>query len=707
MNQRPTLIKPVGPASLADECEFQLGAISVHPSLCEVGAGDAQQRVEPRIMQVLVALARANGAVLSRDDLILKCWGGRVVGEDAINRCVSKVRQLAELGGDKAFEIDTVPRVGYRLRLLQKLAPEAPAGAAPPPIATTVTSRLGPWVALTAVVIALAAGSAAAVYYYLRPEPRWIVVESHLPFISTPAIERYPALSPDGTMIAYSEGKLVGDRHIALRLLHFSDPIQLTHDGYDASAPAWSPDGRNIAYVISQRGHPCRIMEIPVPSGQSHQIGLCRVSEHSSIAFDHSGRDLFYSDAPRHDAPDRILRLDLETGQVSAITHPGGEVDGDGSPSVSPDNSALLYGRDLGMQGYQLRILSLAGEGDRLVETARPDGSVSAAFALDGRSIFVSKSQGGDNSLWVYPMRGGKPWRILSTGEDIGRLSVGPNGLLAMEMQHQGGQLVRESPHSDQPPRPIEAGGLKTWCVDYAPDGTFLATGWHSGNFGIWISSAKESPHELVRLKDRWACAIRWSPDGTRFAYVQWRPYGFEVPVMTRAGQRIARLFYPGKQSGRLDWTADGKSILTSRFEKGGWRIWKTDLATPDKSVPISAFGWLSPRVHGTMLFAAKDGVPGIWRIDGAPRRITDGPVPDASDVYTIAGDRLIYSDTTDVEHPMFSAQNIYGGPKERLAPLPHGQVNFVFGVDPKSGDIVYTIGMDDTDIGLVRLARR
>ncbi|HEX4159860.1 MAG TPA: winged helix-turn-helix domain-containing protein [Rhizomicrobium sp.] len=707
MNQRPVLLKPVGPASLADEGGFQLGSISVQPSLCEVSVGGARERLEPRVMQVLVALARANGAVLSRDDLILKCWGGRVVGEDAINRSVSRVRQLAALGGGRAFEIDTVPRVGYRLRLLQEQPPEAPAVATPSPTARPATTRPWRWAGLVGAAIALAAGSAAAVYYYLRPQPQWIVVESHLPFISTPAIERYPALSPDGTMIAYSEGRLVGDRHIALRLLHFSDPIQLTHDSYDASAPAWSPDGRTIAYVIFERGHPCRIMEIPVPSGQSHQIGQCRVSEHSSLAFDHSGRDLFYSDAPRRNAPDRILKLDLDTGHVSAITHPGGGVDGDSSPSVSPDNSALLYERDLGMEGSQIRILSLAGEEDRLVATARPDGGVSAAFALDGRSIFVSKSQGSDNSLWAYPLRGGDPWRILSSGEDIGRLSAGPNGLLAMELQYQGGQLVRVTPHSDQPPRPIDAGGLKTWCVDYAPDGTFLATGWHFDTFGIWISGANGSLHELVRLKDGWACAIRWSPDGTRFAYVQWRPYGFDVPVMTRAGQTVARLFYRGKESGRLDWTADGKSILTSRVEKGGWRIWRTDLATPDKSVPVSAFGWLSPQVHGTMLFAEKDGVPGIWRIDGPPRRVTDGPAPEASDVYTIAGDRLIYSDTTDPEHPMFSAQNIYGGPKDRLAPLPHGQFNFVFGVDPKSGDIVYTIGTDDTDIGLLRLEKR
>jgi DNA-binding winged helix-turn-helix (wHTH) protein len=116
VNERPALLKPVGPASLAGEEDFQLGSIWVRPSLREVEAGGVRETLEPRVMQVLVALARANGAVVSRDALIQQCWGGRIVGEDAINRCVSKVRQLSELGGSKAFDVETIPRVGYRLR---------------------------------------------------------------------------------------------------------------------------------------------------------------------------------------------------------------------------------------------------------------------------------------------------------------------------------------------------------------------------------------------------------------------------------------------------------------------------------------------------------------------------------------------------------------------------------------------------------------
>src|ERR1700680_2909677 len=66
-------------------------------------------------MQVLVALARADGAVVSRDELIQRCWEGRIVGEAAINRCIWKLRELSEAGGEPTFRIETIPRVGYRI----------------------------------------------------------------------------------------------------------------------------------------------------------------------------------------------------------------------------------------------------------------------------------------------------------------------------------------------------------------------------------------------------------------------------------------------------------------------------------------------------------------------------------------------------------------------------------------------------------------
>jgi len=64
-------------------------------------------------MQALVVLDSHRAEVVSRDQLIQQCWSGRAISEDAINRCIAKVRRLGDETG--AFEIETIPRVGYRL----------------------------------------------------------------------------------------------------------------------------------------------------------------------------------------------------------------------------------------------------------------------------------------------------------------------------------------------------------------------------------------------------------------------------------------------------------------------------------------------------------------------------------------------------------------------------------------------------------------
>src|SRR5690349_7913489 len=92
---------------LATSPDFQLGPLLIQPSTLQVRSGDSSRTIEPRVMQVLVALAGSRGAVVSRDALVDSCWGGRAVSEDAINRSIAKVRRLGE--EFDAFEIETIP----------------------------------------------------------------------------------------------------------------------------------------------------------------------------------------------------------------------------------------------------------------------------------------------------------------------------------------------------------------------------------------------------------------------------------------------------------------------------------------------------------------------------------------------------------------------------------------------------------------------
>src|SRR5579864_2266726 len=103
------------PIDLAREADLRLGSALVRPSLSEVVVASQTIRLQPRVMQVLVALARADGEVVSRDELLASCWGGLAIGDDAINRCIGRLRRLSEEEARGAFTIGTLPRVGYRL----------------------------------------------------------------------------------------------------------------------------------------------------------------------------------------------------------------------------------------------------------------------------------------------------------------------------------------------------------------------------------------------------------------------------------------------------------------------------------------------------------------------------------------------------------------------------------------------------------------
>jgi DNA-binding winged helix-turn-helix (wHTH) protein/tetratricopeptide (TPR) repeat protein len=149
---------------LAHERDFAIGPLNVRPSTREVERDGERQVIEPRVMQVLVALHRADGAVVSKDDLAHSCWEGRVVGEDAINRVISRLRKLGEGLGKDVFQVETVTRVGYRM--LAEGFPTGPTRAS----GNVPGSTIGRRTIITGVAIALT-GAAGGLYWQSRRSP--------------------------------------------------------------------------------------------------------------------------------------------------------------------------------------------------------------------------------------------------------------------------------------------------------------------------------------------------------------------------------------------------------------------------------------------------------------------------------------------------------------------------------------------------------
>ena len=103
------------PIDLAHARRVRIGEVEFRPGSREVVRGEQREVLEPLVMQVMIALASASGEILSREDLINICWGGRAVTDDAVTRVVSRLRALAR--DFESFEIETITKVGYRLRV--------------------------------------------------------------------------------------------------------------------------------------------------------------------------------------------------------------------------------------------------------------------------------------------------------------------------------------------------------------------------------------------------------------------------------------------------------------------------------------------------------------------------------------------------------------------------------------------------------------
>jgi len=122
---------------LAHEPVMRLGALTIAPALRQISHADGRDEiVEPKVMEVLVVLLRADGGILTRDELCAAAWDGRIVGDDAINRVLARLRRLSEGIGDGVFRIETITKVGYRL--VRLLADDAAAAIAPAAVASIV-----------------------------------------------------------------------------------------------------------------------------------------------------------------------------------------------------------------------------------------------------------------------------------------------------------------------------------------------------------------------------------------------------------------------------------------------------------------------------------------------------------------------------------------------------------------------------------------
>jgi Tol biopolymer transport system component/DNA-binding winged helix-turn-helix (wHTH) protein len=687
--------------NLAQEDDFQSGVISVRPSRREIQIGAHSEAVEPRVLQCLIALRRAEGQVVSRDDLIRLCWDGRVVGEDAINSCVAKVRALARIRDNRAFDIETIPRVGYCLREANTPVDIAPVSLAPEPDANLVRSpaartRILGAVALGAAFVALLLVGA----WLYWPQKQWHV-ESSRPFISSLGLLGHPAFSPDGTMIAYSAGTDVASRKIYLRPVGGGDPLNLTSDGFDDSSPSWSSDERQLAYVVQSKDAPCRIMVMAVPAGPAREVGRCRSLSFTQLSWQPASAVIFYADeaAASPGLPTQIYALNVDSGQKRQVTQQTGLRDQE--PRVSPDSKWLAYVRAPDFGKGEIRIHSLR---DGTEASLFKNDIASEAWMPDSRTILASAVTDLGTDIWAVPITGGPPYQIYSTPARVVRIAVSRDGLLALDTRNIRNSLAFASPIPRTTADIFDVETGRTRSVAFARDGTLACVSNRSGENGVWITRPGGKPHEILRAGEAYLDGLIWSPDGMYLALALSRNGNNIVRVITPLGRTIASI--PTQVGyGLPTWTSDSKALVL--LDIASSRAVRVEIGDPARRSPVAGKVWLSVTFLNNGLYATRGDRPGLWQIDHGIRLVTATYPNDYGAPLTILGDKVLVPDFSSKPSARLFAQPLAGGPSTLIAYAPKVSPDSNFAVDPRNQRIVYVSDEIDSEINVLRLVQR
>lgn len=527
------------------ECLVVLSSREVHlPGIRKI------QRLTPKSVGVLLALARRPGQVVTREELFADVWPDTMPTNDVLTQAVTQLRKAfaASEAGEGTPYIETIAKTGYRLLAAVVWEPDADvaspedveAGVTDPvPVdaveatvreATRYKRRRMRRHGLLAIGIALLLSTLVMAWLlWGRDVPSQVdaTVAEGKRVVGSPArpyrlitatedVEVNPSLSPDGALVVFARER---DNRSSLWIQSVSNatatPLLATPTGASDRFPVWSPNGRNIAFARFLSQGDCEVLVVSATGTGLRRAARCDGTDMLSFDWAPDGASLLFGSMTGRYASRGIRSLDLASGRWSSLQYEIGADDFDYAPRYSADGKKIGFVRNpqvgdmwvmdadgsnaqrLTDEAAEIRGWSWLGS-DEMVFGRRID-SEARLYRLDVATRAL-RDMGIDNAQSPAVSRGGGNLAFMRSQPQFGLYRI-PLGADAGSAQ----RLFASSARDGQPM--------------VSPDGGQLAfTSDRSGAFALWWARLNEpaSLQMIEGVRPEARQPMDWSADGRR-----------------------------------------------------------------------------------------------------------------------------------------------------------------------------------------------